>query len=134
MSKSTVLKSTKAIYRELELLAERKREIMRAETQLKKQLVSLSQPVPVKKGKILFKNSRATLIGLIEKKFAKRQFFTVRDVFNQMSKHYPVTDGSKEYKLLHSNVSRTMTSVLREGLVEIVDDVKPRRYKIATAK
>ena len=51
-----------------------------------------------------------------------------------MCKHYPVADGSKEYKLLHSNVSRTMTGVLREELVAVVDDTKPRRYQVIIAE
>jgi hypothetical protein len=131
MSQSPLPQTPKAIYKQLEILADRRREIMREETRLKKQLISLSKPLPVHKGKILFKNSRATLIELIEKKFAKRKFFTVKDVFKEMTKRYPVAKSSKEYKLLHSNVSRTMTGVLRDGLVEVVDDVKPRRYKVA---
>ena len=134
MSKSPLPKNAKAIYRQLELLAERRREIFREERELKKQLLILSKPIPVNKGKILFKNSRATLIDLIQKRFAKRKFFTVKDVFKEMGKRYPVADGSREYKLLHSNVSRTMTSILRDGLVEVVDDIKPRRYKVAASQ
>lgn len=134
MSQLSQPRNAKAIYKQLELLAEHRREIFREERELKKQLLKLSKPIPVHKGKILFKNSRATLIGLMENKFAKRKFFTVKDVFKEMCKHYPVADGSKEYKLLHSNVSWTMTGVLREGLVVVVDDTKPRRYKVATSE
>jgi len=130
MSKAIQYTNADAIYHQLEILAERRRKIARAENELKKQLIGMSEPLPVHKGKILFKNSRATLMELLQKKFAKRKSFTTSEVFQEMCKHYPVAEGSKEHKLLHSNVSRTMTSVLRDGDVEAINDGKPRRYRV----